>query len=373
MKTKIIIASTLKPLDDPRSYEKFALSLAGSGKYNVHLLGPTSNHPQENKEIIFHDLPSVKRNSLKRLFLPLKIWSILIKVKPQLIIANTHDLLWVVALYRIFFGCRVIYDIQENYYRNLRYQHNYSWLLKQLLAIYVRLKEYIASPFIHGFTLAERCYQQELHFIGKRVVVLENKYYPIVAGDPGKKSLHGKVKFICTGTIAAEYGVFEAIKWFTEIEPMLAGSELIIVGHCPNQRTYDLVIEQTKQFAAININLSKTPVPHKTLMKAMTKADVLLLPYRPNRSTALCVPTKLFEALALKMPVIISDNKLWSAIIQDSHAGLLLNFMEEETDYSGVAEKLANNSFYDKKGHIDPFWSIEEPKLLEFVAQILKN
>ena len=204
-------------------------------------------------------------------------------------------------------------------------------------------------------------------------MVLENKYYPLLPKDAKIRALEDKLQFICSGTIAREYGVFEAIGWFKEIERMIPGSTLTIIGHCPNLPTYNQVIEQTELHASIYTDLSKTPLPHTILLKAMKEADVLLLPYRLNKSTELCVPTKLFEALALKLPVIISDNKLWSALIKDVNAGISLDFMTEKLDYNGLTQKLFNSTFYNKKGQINPFWYTEEPKLLEYVQKILKD
>ena len=370
MQTKIIIASFLKPLDDPRSYEKIALSLVNSSKYNVHIVGPTSKEVPENDKINFHQLPPVKRTSWFRLFQPLNLWPILIKVKPDMIIVNSHDLLWVTVLYRIIFGCRLIYDVQENYYRNLRFQKNYPWLIKQLLASYVRFKEYATAWFIHYFFLAERCYKDELKFIGKKYVVLENKYYPILKDPKKEPQAKDKLKFIYTGTISREYGVFEAIDWFIRMHNVDERMQMAIVGYCPNQKTYDGVLAQTQGHAAISVNLSILPVPHSDLLKSMLAADVLLLPYLNNRSTELCVPTKLFEALALQIPVIIAENPLWSAIVADANAGISIDFTDETLDYLQIIEQLANTAFYDKKGHIDPFWHSEEQKLLDAVDKL---
>ena len=373
MNTKILIASALKPLDDPRGYEKFALSLASNCKYNVHLVGPQSKIPPENAKITFHSTGPMARTGLKRLLLPLKIWRIIIKVKPQLIIVNTHDLLWVVALNRILFGGRVIYDICENYYLNIRHQHNYPWPLKQLLAVYVRCKEYLSSPLISGFILAESSYQQEVKFVRKKAIVVENKYFPIVDSNSRMPLKSHQVKFIYTGTVAKDYGVFAAIKFFECIQQQLPGCRLTIIGHCPNQHTAKELMNISEANKGIHLAISSSPVPHVSILKQMQESDFLLLPYLPNKSTANCMPTKLYEALALKLPVIVAQNPLWSNVVTSEGAGITVDFLSPNLDFESIASVLNREQFYNKTGQIDPFWRFEEPKLLNFVQEVLNN
>ena len=38
-KSTVVIASVLKPVDDSRMYEKIGLTLAESGRYDVHVIG----------------------------------------------------------------------------------------------------------------------------------------------------------------------------------------------------------------------------------------------------------------------------------------------------------------------------------------------
>jgi glycosyltransferase involved in cell wall biosynthesis len=359
-------------LDDPRAYEKFALSLVNTGKYKIHLVGPPSTITPKNSEITFHVAGQGQRSGWQRLLLPLQIWRVIVKVKPQLLIVNTHDLLWVAVLNRILFGCRLIYDVQENYYRNLRYQHNYPWLLKQLLALYVRSKEYLTSPLVCGFVLAEKIYLKELNFLRDKAVVAENKYMPIIDAGRHKPLEPASIGFIYCGTVAKDYGVFTAIDFFLSIQPFLPGSNLSITGHCPNRSTAKRLQTLTKDIKSIHLNISEAPMPHLDILKEMQLADYLLLPYPPNKSTANCMPTKLYEALALKVPVIVAQNQLWSGVVESENAGLTVDYFARGLPYDAIARQLITTQHYIKTGRISPFWQSEEPKLLDLVSRMLK-
>src|SRR5688572_21283367 len=111
-KRRIVLASVLKPVNDPRMFEKMGQSL--SRKYEVHILGDSGVTVNDNALVIFHPLPYFKRISFGRITAPIRILKKILAIKPNLLIICTHELLWVVLFARIFLRCHVIYDVQEN-------------------------------------------------------------------------------------------------------------------------------------------------------------------------------------------------------------------------------------------------------------------
>ena len=94
-------------------------------------------------------------------------------------IVNTHELLIVSVIIKIIFGSKILYDIQENYFRNIWYQNNYKWGIKHVLAIAVRMVEWVCMPFLDHILLAEVKYREELPFPGKNCTEILNKYNPL--------------------------------------------------------------------------------------------------------------------------------------------------------------------------------------------------
>ena len=62
MNAKIIIASTLKPVIDPRAYEKIGKSIAETGKYEIDILG---SYPTTDESIAGITLHPIKFHSKK--------------------------------------------------------------------------------------------------------------------------------------------------------------------------------------------------------------------------------------------------------------------------------------------------------------------
>ncbi len=113
-KFKILLASVLKTVDDTRMYEKIGMALAKIDKAEIHIVGFASNNVSSYDNIEFHGIFNFNRLSPKRLLASWKLWRLLLKLKPEVIIVNTHELLIVITLYRILFGCKLLYDIPEN-------------------------------------------------------------------------------------------------------------------------------------------------------------------------------------------------------------------------------------------------------------------
>ncbi|MEQ8425402.1 MAG: glycosyltransferase, partial [Cyclobacteriaceae bacterium] len=175
IKRRIAIASVLKPIDDTRMFEKMGVTLAKTGQYDVYVIGQLSNYIPAHAGINFTGLSHVKRLSLSRLLIPVRTLSNLFKLKPEALIVNTHELLIVSLVIRILFGTRIVYDIRENYYRNIRFSEAFPSWQKFPVALWVRVKEKVTAPFFHHFILAENAYQTELNFIGRRFTILENR------------------------------------------------------------------------------------------------------------------------------------------------------------------------------------------------------
>jgi hypothetical protein len=175
-RTSIVIASILKPVDDTRMLEKFGLSLGQTNKYEVNIIGFAAKNLKKFDNIHFHPLFHFRRISFLRLLAPIRLFFYLFKVKPSVAIFNTPEIQYVMMFYKLISGCRIIYDIQENYYRNIYFNKNYILPLRFLFANAIRLKEWSGRWFIDRIIFAEEGYKVEMPGLAKRAVVIRNTY-----------------------------------------------------------------------------------------------------------------------------------------------------------------------------------------------------
>jgi hypothetical protein len=362
---KIAIASTLKPVIEPRAYEKIGKSLANSGRYEVHIIGSLPTTEKLPTNILLYSFVKTK-GAFYRMITPWKILNTLHKIKPEVLIICTHELLFIGILYKLFTGSKLIYDVQENYFLNLIYQKNYPWGIRHLLAIYVRAKEILLANFIDYFLLAEQCYTEEIKFIKQRYSIIENKYIPLEIER--KKQNNLQVELLISGTISKEYGVFEALYFFRQLPA--SKYKLVIIGHCPNQQTFKELEKAINGVDNIDFKVSLTPIPYQEILSQIEEHSIGLLPYQVNKSTQNKIPTKLYEYIGLGIPILISPNPLWDKIIERYHTGLSIDF-KSPISIDEIRQRLTSikqNQVIDLK---DIMWNNEETKLLAIFKDLL--
>lgn len=365
-KRRIVLASVLKPVNDPRMFEKIGISLAQ--KYEVHIIGQPGDNDKRST-IVFHPLPSFSRLSPARLLAPLKILKEVFALRPDLLIICTHELLGVAVIAKVLLRCKTIYDVQENYYQNIVYGTAYPRYLRPLLAGFVRIKEWMLAPAIDYYFLAESTYQYELAFTKRKKVVIENKLTAIMSHTVDKKSHHdGNIHLLFSGTIAETTGVFNAIRLAVALHGIEPRIRLLITGYCPLARTLDRVRTDISDKPFIALTGGHSFIPHTRILSAIQTADFGIISYPSNPSTANAIPTKLYEYLGCRLPILLINNPSWIERCRRYPAAI--PFDPEHLDASGILGQMTGESFFRTPPE-DVFWDSEEQKLLSAVQAVL--
>jgi len=366
-KTKLVIASVLKPVDDTRMYEKFGFSLSQTNKYDINIIGFYTKNIPEDPSITFLRLYNFSRLSFKRLFAPLRCLRAIIKLKPQILIINTHELLIVAGLYKILFGCKLLYDIQENYYRNILYTKAFPLLIKPIIASYVRGKEYLSTLFVDHYFLAERQYEKEFTFSKGKSTVIENKYRPPV--KPLKRSLdENKINLIFSGTLAESTGVFHAIDIARKMHKIDPRVSLKIIGHCSIPSTLIKLQKLVDAHDFITLIGGKKLVPHYDILHAMSASNFGIIYYPTNYSTMNTTPTKLYEYLGSQLPIILQNHRPWVELASQ-HNGCIV--LENNTKIDeAFMRKMYALQFYQNGSNQDILWESEGQKLIKIIENI---
>ncbi|GAB3196072.1 glycosyltransferase involved in cell wall biosynthesis [Pontibacter aydingkolensis] len=370
---RILIASLLKPVNDTRMYEKLGLSLSKLPDTEVHICGFAAPLPLSAPgNVIFHPLFNFKRLGLGRLTAQLAYYRLLQSLKPDLIIAGTHELLLPSYFYCRMYKAKLVYDVRENYALNLRKQNNYNAVLKRLLALGVERIEKLVAPAVAHFILAEKCYTSELSFHQKRYTILENKYKKQQHYSTPKTpvNLEGQpLRLLYSGTISQEYGIFDAIKLAARLHAHEPLTTLTIIGYCAHNETWQKVQQLIKGKKYITVIGGHQLVPHTEIIAQMAHCNIGLLPYQPNESTFSCIPTKLYEYMAHGLVILITQNPIWQAIVQQHQAGVCINFSGVHVEE--LVGQVKHQPFYTFGVPAGIFWEEEETKLLRIVQDTL--
>ncbi|MEO1652412.1 MAG: hypothetical protein AAFU64_02605 [Bacteroidota bacterium] len=370
---RFLITSVLKPVDDVRLYHKLAKSIHRHfPDAPIDILAfrgsvPPDALPAKIKQIPLFDFP---RLSPRRLLANGRLFFQLQRFKPQYLIVATFELLPAALIYKWIWGTKLIYDVQENYAANILYTRVFPAFLRIPLALMVRIIEQSAHPWVDLYLLAEQCYQEELAFTKKKSIRLQNKVKKSSLPPRSHLESSSPLSLLYTGTISEEYGVFRAIEWARRLHQIQIVA-LKILGFAPRESDRKRLKTLLRKHAFIQLEGLDHWLPHAQIMEALAQTDFLLLPYLPNRSVAHRIPTKLFEALALRKKMLIQENPFWEEYLTryPFQAALFIDFNKSPSDLR--LEEMDKNNFY-QIDHLPAniYWEEEVQAFLTWLRKV---
>lgn len=360
---KIVIASTLKPVDDVRLFEKIAQSMAKTNKYEINIIGNSGKKESNFPNIHFHSFHLQRGQLLNRWTIRWKILRQIALLKPEVLIISTHELLSIGVLYRLVSRCKLMYDVQENYYRNWLFRDDGFRILKVIIGILIRLKEFFLSPLVHHYTLAEKPYAKELTFISKsKWTVLENKAVEMEAVERMKV----KNQFIFSGTISTYSEVELAVDFYQKLSSNLNSSTLKIIGQIHDERLEKRLQKLAESDATISLILSKNPIPHASILEAIKRSEYGLVSYQPNRINQLKTPTKVFEYTRHNLIYFTQRGSNWTNRFANLDCTIPVDFYHFDKDE--IIRKVEKISSQNVSAYpIEESWEYESKSLIEVI------
>jgi glycogen synthase len=361
---KIVIASVLKSVNDSRNYEKIGISISRLTNYKVHVVGQAVPDLPQGGKIIFNPIYTFSRLSWNRLFASFRFFLLLRKIKPDIVVATTAELLIPSVIYKLLFRAKLVYDVQENYFRNLIYTDSFPIVLKHLLAVLVRGLEYLSKPAIDYYLVAEKTYFKECAFIGKNSILIENKCRQSLVKTT-RVATTTYNHFLYTGTIAESYGIFETVSLIEKIREHNQQAQLTIIGYAAQPAVLKKLKDSISSKPYIHLIGGDTLVRHDDILKKIAEADMGIVSYLPNKSTEGCIPTKLYEYWAFQLPYLVtSHNGEWVRLTKLYQAGIEVDF--QNSDIEKLQSALKETTFY-KADRVDHtiFWESQEELLID--------
>ncbi|WP_424964267.1 hypothetical protein [Ekhidna sp.] len=366
MKKKIVIASVLKPIDDVRAYWKLSQSIAKTNKYEVNIIGNASKKEPYYENIKFYP-HSIRGNQwIKRWIVRIKILLKILQIKPTILIITTHELIYVSLIAKLISRCKIIYDVQENYYLNLTsIKPN---IFKLIYARMVRLKETVSRSFISKYWLAENCYDKQLPFVKNKNVVVENKAYDTFINRKENK----RIQVLFTGTISHYGGIDKAINFYKELLKSEPDVSLRIVGQVHDPKLKMKLENEAKELPDLSLHISLDPIPHDEILQAITEASVGIIGYSPNQVNKDKIPTKLYEYSRYRLPYLIEQDTLWNTVGETLGGSIPVDFnhisMEKILKMIRNPDRLFKNEYPE-----NATWEHESSKIITSLNRLTHN
>lgn len=319
MSKKIVIASVLKPVNDVRSYRKVAQSLAKTNKYEVNIIGNAGKKGSEGSNIIFHP-HQLKRNQwFKRLLLRDRILIKVLRLKPRVLIITTYELINIAVIAKWMIGCKLVYDVQENYSKNVLLKRNaFRWVYAKL----IRFIEWYGSLFIDHYWLAETCYNDELNFHRDRYTIAENKALKIEMDKRNSRPL----RMLFSGTISTYSGAELALETMVKMIQNQPDAEGYIIGQIHDPKLLENLKTQTLDYPTIQVEISENPVSYDRILERIQWANLGIIAYQENEVNRNKVPTKLYEYSRYQLPYLVQKETSWAKVGDQLGGAIIIDF-----------------------------------------------
>jgi glycosyltransferase involved in cell wall biosynthesis len=379
VKIKVCVITSSHPVFDTRIFQKECRSLVDAG-FDVTLIAPAEEGVSvvEGVRVIgFGRL----RSRWQRFTNLVRIGRLALQQNADVYHVHEPELLLLWLLLKIHKPrARFIYDVHEDYAAAVLSGEKY-WIpkyLKYVIARSLDVYEKLMSRRVDLVVAAAPDIEQ--NFKGCHAISVRN-FAPLIvinriyAQAKRRDGLSGPRELIFTGSITRERGIIEVIKALELLGPDIK-VVLTVAGHYHDERLRS-ELEGLPGF-------KKTEflgwLSFEDMIKRVINADAALMCFHsdPNIDSAVERSNKLYEFMAMGIPIIISELPEWAAVINEVGCGLTVN----PHDPSDIADKLnyllrnpveaQSMGLKGRKAGLEKFsWEKEVQVLLDYYRKLM--
>jgi glycosyltransferase involved in cell wall biosynthesis len=306
---------------DSRIFERECRSLARAG-YDVLIVAPNGSGPHRdgNRTVEGVRIRTVRspRNRLERLVLTgPAVMRAALRERCELFHFHDPELI-VCGLFLRLLGKRVVYDAHEDVPKDVVQKRYIPKPLRGPVAFVIEQMSRLATRAFDATIAAVPSIADGLR--GRRIVI---RNYPVLEDVLSIQSRPWQARSraaIYAGSITQNRGICEMLSAMAS--PALpADARLTLAGrfddaHLASQLARDAAWQRIEYVGWLEAD---------ALWRVMADAKVGVVALHPTPTFVDSLPTKLFEYMALGLPVVASDFPAWRSIIEPAQCGILVN------------------------------------------------
>lgn len=379
-KRTVCIMTSVHNVFDIRIFSKEASTLARSG-YNVILIAPGDNEMNESVQSIRLLLLKKPKNRVSRLLI--FSWQILIAAKKQKAdVYHFHDPeLILVGLFLSALGNRVIYDAHEDLPKQIISKY---WIPKRLRVIVAwltkKLEAFSAKRFSAVITTSEDVAARFMR-VNKQTTLLRN--YPMknelaqFSQGEATEITHddSPSKIVTLGGVSP----LRCIKEIIEAMGILAQDQcikLIVAGACASPA----LLNDIKRLSGWSHVDYLGVLPRSEAISVLKESNVALVVYSFEPNHLEVKSNRLFESMAVGIPVITSNFPKWKQIVLGNKCGIVVDPSSPEDIAKAITtliqhpEKSKQMGENGRQAVINVYnWESESKKLIALYEQVLRH
>ena len=355
---------------DTRIFQKECRSLAKEG-YRVSLIVPHVTHESvDGVDII--PLPRFHNRLIRMSRGVREIYRFARRLEADLYHCHDPELMPVGIMLKLSTRARVVYDVHEDYPKNMRSK---KWLfppLRFLASWGMRGCERVTAGLVNGIVAATE--HIATRFPPKRTHVVRN--HPLLEMMSHSPDHHRKfennLNLIYTGGITDHRGIQQIVQALDYVKTPQA--RLILLGR--NMHPY--IADEIRSMPGYRRVEYLGHVPYETMFRHLDSAAIGLICNQPRYGYDLALPNKLFEYMSAGLPIIASNFKSWEEIVKGNDCGIMVDPTSPEEIATAIDYLLSNPGIRRLMGRKARQavkqrynWEQEEKKLLKLYRELL--
>ncbi|TLV00085.1 glycosyltransferase [Dyadobacter luticola] len=366
MRQRVLLVSTVHPATDSRIFYKIAPSLAAH--YEVFFMRPGAGTGRHSDGFTCISLPFFEKLIFRLLLShPVMLWKCL-RLKPDLVHIFVPELLPAAFIFH-WLGAKVIYEVQENLYKKFSIkQYNNNPVFRKLFRFFDR-----AARRDFHLIFTETSYLEEYKRLAKHHAVVQNFVsLPQIDSIPENPSpILAKHQFFYAGVISVERCFDTLMLAFQHLNQHYPDFHVHFFGPV---RLGDRKLDTFPGYKEFGGNLTFYGYQdQKTALRFARKCIAGIALLKPVADYPESYTTKMFEYMALGLPVITSDFPLYRQVMEHSECGFCISPYSADNLYEKLRWLIEHPSDCLKMGKngrksVEAMynWAGEEQKLLSF-------
>ena len=366
---RICHITTVHPRYDTRIFVKECSSLAAQG-FEVHLVVADGKGDETRNGVQIHDIGEPGSRWQRLLYYAKKIRLKTEEIHPALCHFHDPELLRVGARLRRK-GYEVVYDAHEDVPRQMitkAYLPKFAW--KLISALFERYENSVAAK-ISGVITATPFIRDRFLNVQPRVKEVQNFPFLKEFGNTGPAQTSGKKDAVCyVGSITKVRGIFPIVEALSYLEDTV----LLLGGKFESEELREAVTNTPGWERVKELGFLSREQVSATMAQSMAGLVVL----HPTVNYLDSIPVKMFEYMAVGIPVIASDFPYWRELLKGVDCALFVDPLNPEAiaeairELKGNPHRIAEMGEAGRKAVREKFnWKNEEEKLTGFYQSIL--
>lgn len=265
-------------------------------------------------------------------------------------------------------GRRVIYDVHEDYPRDILDKYWLPKWTRKLVATAVAALEYAGARWFFQVVAATPLIWERFHNINSSAVNINNYPWPSELAPP-EAGCERKPQVCYVGNITRVRG----LRAIVEALPRVPQVSFVLCGDF-SEPGFEDELRVLPGWAQVRF-LGK--VDRAQARQVMAESIAGLVTFLPIRSHLDAQPNKLFEYMSAELPVIASDFPLWREIVVGTGAGICVDPESPDAIAAAIRDLLCDESVVERMGRAGRHavlgkynWPAEAAKLVQFYREL---